>query len=245
MPDRSEPQPESEPEPENPEPVLEAKKETMDKLLQEHRIWFGSIFDDRGGGMAVDKILENLELQSKSFLSEEGAKEFKDSLKGCKNITDREEFLSRILDICLPLLKFQAINPKEYEEIQRDNMAERMDGRLSKVLYWKQEKGIEKTIFIHLGPAKMLGAKILIESVVEGLEKLADKLEEEFKEIETVQANSWIFVKHSELGRRMGFQDIHLLTPEEKDKRGIKWKIPLGGGSMSREEFLKRPWLKK
>lgn len=255
-------QPELPVEPKEVESVLEVEQEMLAKELEDYRIWFGNIFYNQGGGKkAVDQILANSELHAEKYLSEEERRRFKDSLVECESITDREEFISKVLEIYLPLLHFKIKNPKEYEKIERDNFGKGFKIRLSEVLFAGSKKDLEKTISIHFGSSKTLETKVTVESIIEGLEKLTEILEgkggaeelerlaeiiKEKGEIEIIEANSWIFAKHSKLGKKvMGFENIHMLTQEEKDVRSLTNKKPMGGGSMSREEFLKKPWAKK
>ena len=223
---------------------LEAKK--IAKELDLAKIKIGALFDERknyekrDSRWAVRKILERFKKDLKNIFEEKKIRKIEVLLRGCRNITDREEFISRVSLLYLPLIQFKVKNPVEWQQNERNNMK---GERLSEVLFYGTKSikhGQEKTVYIHLAPSSTLGIKKIKESVDEGLKKLAEVINND-PEIKRIGAVSWILGKNPDLVKDMvGFKDSRIIGEDEKIKRHLDLTKPIGEAFITREEFLEK-----
>lgn len=150
-----------------------------------------------------------------------------------------EKFFAAVVETVLNFLD-DNFNPLEMEKWTRARFfAKGNFVPLSEILSFGHD---ERVAHIHLAPARTMGPKEMLTSVISGLRELARRLNEDesLRDIERVTATSALVAEHSSLMERLGFSYTGLIDDETRQKYFSDETRPVGSCHMSREDFLKR-----
>ncbi|MCX6790992.1 MAG: hypothetical protein NTV62_02235 [Candidatus Gribaldobacteria bacterium] len=176
--------------------------------------WFVSIVDklSEGGFLEDDRVVQDL--------------------WECRLINNKEEFVSKILNIMQPVFDLCI---ERGGEIFR--ALEQQAGKIAVNDFLSYEVLSPDSIAIHLGLMPRVG---IIKDFEEGLKDLAEIVKQS-PEIKNIYATSWIVFKQPKLIERFGFRVIKELSEDEKkDLPPHQRKQGISESVISREELLER-----
>ncbi len=105
------------------------KNQEESELYKNARSQFGSFFDEFSNSKErIDAILERIEpffqYIDKEIFPEEKARKIKTDLLECKNISDKQHFLDKVMDILEPAIQIKEAHEDKFEEAQAHAMNE-------------------------------------------------------------------------------------------------------------------------
>jgi len=223
----------------------------------------GEIFDSHKDGQErIEEIISIIEPFLKSDLID--GKEVQHSLEECSTINEKEEFIKKILSSLGPIIELRKKNPEAFKEIQKQEKFIDLGEILS---YGLSED--KKLIHIHLVEVEeKVKGRVTRDRLKKDLKQLAKMIgeSEQFKEVKTITATSWIVAKYPKATEGFGFTLEGEISLEERqehfpgefidiDKEEVGGQDeasaeefmatsrpgkPINKASMTREEFLKR-----
>lgn len=152
---------------------------------------------------------------------------------------DDRDFLEDVLETLLDFID-KNFDPFELEKAQRERFITKENFiPLSEILSFGHDGTVAH---IHLAPARTMGKKEMVVSVLTGLRELARRLNEDpvLKDIKEITATSVLVAEHSSLLEKLGFPYQGLVDEETRQKYFPKETQPVGRCRVSREDFLKR-----
>jgi hypothetical protein len=198
----------------------EVSQET--KPIKMVRIELDNIFDNfndptKRTAEIVDRIGPFFRHIDKGIFPNEKIEEIKSALRSCENISDKKEFLDKVIEILKSIFDIKKTHNIAFEEARMNAMNETGGYiEINRLLSYGKSGLI---IHIHATPGESVGNKISLYR--EGMRKLAEIVNDD-PEIKQVTATSFLVEEHPKLFETAGF---------EVD--GIAAKI-------NREEFLAR-----
>jgi len=150
-----------------------------------------------------------------------------------------EDFVTAVSEVVMDYFD-RYLDPVETEKILRVKFIE--TGKfipLNEILSYGFYKEV---VHIHLASAKTMDKEERDQTINDGLQKLARKLEDdpELKDIKKIMATSWIVFKRPESLVSMGFTIDGPIDEETHRKHFSHEKGPVWTSHIDREDFLKR-----
>lgn len=208
-------------------------------LHKRARRQFANIFDKLNDpNERMTEILERVEpffqYIDKTVFSEEKADEVRASLSACKDISDKEQFLDKVMEVLEPFLKIREIYPDKFEEAQARAMNQ--SGGFTEINRLLSYGKSGPVVHIHAPAGMSVGNKITLYR--EGLRKLAEVVNND-PEIKEINATSFLVADHQSLFRRAGF-NIEDVSDEFRREHFNGEEREIKMAKIDREEFLKR-----
>ncbi|PIP68863.1 hypothetical protein CO033_00585 [Candidatus Nomurabacteria bacterium CG_4_9_14_0_2_um_filter_32_10] len=168
--------------------------------------------------------LENLKL-----------KEIKKELEECKKISDKTEFMKKVINILKPLAFSMDEHPKEFAEFQRKAFNESLNlTPINEMLSYRVDEG---DLHLHLAPATDISNITKIRLIKDALEKLP-KIVDSNKKVKKISATSWIVASNPGLLEKVGFKNEGPISEETKKRDFAGETHPISRATITREEFL-------
>jgi hypothetical protein len=173
-------------------------------------------------------MLQSLVDPSKSFL---------DGLEDCKQIEDKEEFVSRVFEIISPIIDVKFDKPVEFELASRKTFLER--GNLTSINELLAYNLEDEALVLHVPPNETTPLKDKLRLLKEGLKALAEIVKNN-ENIQVIIGSSWIIADHPEIIERLGFTIEGPVSEEQRQEYFGNDPREVHSAKMSREDFLKK-----
>ncbi|MFA4817130.1 MAG: hypothetical protein WC608_00200 [Parcubacteria group bacterium] len=188
----------------------------------------GVLFDSYENGQ---KRIDDLRWQIDRLEFLENKETMKKELEKCINIETKKKFVDEVITIIMPFIELKLEKP---ELFMREAEADREFMKLNELLSY-EIKG--DSILIHMVPGEKVENFVI--KFKAGLQKLAEILNEN-KNIETIQATSWIIAKHPKLIERSGFVIDGEISKKIREEHFFGDKSKISQAHILRNDFLEK-----
>jgi hypothetical protein len=174
----------------------------------------------------------------KKILPAEKADEIIAALSACENLSDKQQFLDKIMEALRPVLDIRQAHADEFEDAQARAMNEAGGfTEINRLLSYGKYKHI---IHMHAPAGETVGNKITLYR--DGMRKLAEIINND-PEIKEITATSPLVAAHPGLFTRAGFK-VEEVSDEFRQQHFSGEEREIKKAIIDREEFLRR-FLKK
>jgi len=185
------------------------------------------------------------------FVSEE-CKAIMSEVPEISNITDKKEFLRRMLEVLTPLIEFRVNNSKLYEDMEaqitlkQENFTA-LNERVSYHVTETDDDGNIIRVNIHLAACHELAetkeerAKIIEELYIDGLKKLV-QFAKDNPTLKSVNSTSWLNATktYGDMKKRMGFEGFGPISEDLRKKHFSDEQRTVISCTLSRQELIDR-----
>ncbi len=216
-----------------------SKKEREKNLYERARESLETIFDEsQDNKERIERLLKKLEIFSRNMdeeiLSKEEVDRINSALLECEDISDKKQFLDKVMVILKPILEIKERHPDKVEEAQTQSINE--EGgymELNRLVSYGRSGNI---VHIHASPGRTVENKItLYRQAMKDLARIVD----DDPGIEEIIATSHIVAEHPGIFTRAGFK-VGELSDELKRRHFMGEEREVKIARIDREDFLRR-----
>jgi hypothetical protein len=216
------------PQPNSSKDVENEQEKEREQLYDSAKMKINALFySHENGRESVDAL--KAEIDKAEFLENKDA--IKMELEKCADIKTKKEFIESVFKILKPVIDLKIEKPEIFiGEGEASQEFVKINELLSYVI-------VGNIIDIHMLPEEKVENLPL--KFKEGLQKLAEIVDKN-KDIETIEARSWINAEHPNFMKRFGFTIDGEISEEIRLKYFPREKRKISDAHMSRNDFLKR-----